>query len=100
MVSGNVNDRTAVYAGDADLIAVGREIMYNPFWSPQAARDLGIDEGFVMWPEQYAWWLENRERRFTHGPQTLNRPQVLNMPLTLNRREPMNEMIRVFWQPG
>ena len=51
-------------AGDADLIAVGREIMYNPFWAVQAAQDLGIDEGFEMWPEQYGWWLEKRERTF------------------------------------
>ncbi|NQV61485.1 MAG: NADH:flavin oxidoreductase/NADH oxidase, partial [Alphaproteobacteria bacterium] len=40
-------------AGDADLIAVGREIMYNPFWAVQAAQDLGIDPSFDMWPAQY-----------------------------------------------
>jgi 2,4-dienoyl-CoA reductase-like NADH-dependent reductase (Old Yellow Enzyme family) len=51
-------------AGRADLIAVGREIMYNPFWAVQAAQDLGIDSNFDMWPEQYGWWLEKRERTF------------------------------------
>ena len=51
-------------AGDADLIAVGREIMYNPFWAVQAAQDLGIDPGFEMWPAQYGWWLDKRERTF------------------------------------
>ncbi len=51
-------------AGDADLIAVGREIMYNPFWPVQAAQDLGADPGFEMWPNQYGWWLEKRERTF------------------------------------
>jgi 2,4-dienoyl-CoA reductase-like NADH-dependent reductase (Old Yellow Enzyme family) len=51
-------------AGRADLIAVGREIMYNPFWAVQAAQDLGIDSSFDMWPEQYGWWLEKRERTF------------------------------------
>ena len=51
-------------AGDADLIAVGREIMYNPFWAVQAAQDLGVDPNFDMWPAQYGWWLEKRERTF------------------------------------
>ena len=51
-------------AGDADLIAVGREIMYNPFWPVQAAQDLGADPEFGMWPAQYGWWLEKRERTF------------------------------------
>ncbi len=51
-------------AGDADLIAVGREIMYNPFWPVQAAQDLGVDPEFEMWPAQYGWWLEKRERTF------------------------------------
>ncbi len=51
-------------AGDADLIAVGREIMYNPFWAVQAAQDLGIDPSFDMWPAQYGWWLDKRERTF------------------------------------
>ena len=50
--------------GDADLIAVGREIMYNPFWPVQAAQGLGIDPGYEMWPPQYGWWLEKRERTF------------------------------------
>ena len=51
-------------AGDADLIAVGRQIMYNPFWAVQAAQDLGIDPSFEMWPAQYGWWLEKREGTF------------------------------------
>jgi len=51
-------------AGDTDLIAVGREIMYNPFWPLQAAQDLGADPEFDMWPAQYGWWLEKRERTF------------------------------------
>jgi 2,4-dienoyl-CoA reductase-like NADH-dependent reductase (Old Yellow Enzyme family) len=50
--------------GDADLIAVGREIMYNPFWPVQAAQELGADPEFAMWPPQYGWWLEKRERTF------------------------------------
>lgn len=48
-------------AGDADLIAIGREALVDPFWAHHAARALGA-EGFADWPQQYAWWLERRAR--------------------------------------
>eukprot|EP01088_Endostelium_zonatum_P013545 TRINITY_DN2821_c1_g1_i1.p1 TRINITY_DN2821_c1_g1~~TRINITY_DN2821_c1_g1_i1.p1 ORF type:complete len:433 (+),score=124.91 TRINITY_DN2821_c1_g1_i1:135-1433(+) len=37
---------------EADLIAVGRELMRDPFWTLRAAKDLGVD---VHWPKQYEW---------------------------------------------
>ncbi|MDP6813025.1 MAG: NADH:flavin oxidoreductase/NADH oxidase [Alphaproteobacteria bacterium] len=49
-------------SGDADLIAIGREVLYNPFWAVQAAQELGADTWFEMWPEQYGWWLDRRAR--------------------------------------
>jgi len=48
-------------AGDADLIAIGREALVDPFWAHHAARALGA-EGFDDWPPQYGWWLERRAR--------------------------------------
>lgn len=48
-------------AGDADLIAIGRQALVDPFWARHAARALGIDD-FADWPQQYAWWLERRAR--------------------------------------
>jgi 2,4-dienoyl-CoA reductase-like NADH-dependent reductase (Old Yellow Enzyme family) len=48
-------------AGAADLIAIGREALVDPFWPRHAARALGI-EGFAEWPRQYGWWLERRAR--------------------------------------
>ena len=30
-------------AGQADLIAMGRELMYNPFWPLHAAQELNVD---------------------------------------------------------
>jgi 2,4-dienoyl-CoA reductase-like NADH-dependent reductase (Old Yellow Enzyme family) len=48
-------------AGAADLIAIGREALVDPFWPRQAARALGI-EGFAEWSRQYGWWLERRAR--------------------------------------
>ncbi|MGE0875522.1 MAG: NADH:flavin oxidoreductase/NADH oxidase [Burkholderiales bacterium] len=51
----------ALQAGRADLIAVGREALYNPNWALHAAQELGADPDFAMWPEQYGWWLTRRE---------------------------------------
>jgi len=39
--------------GRADLVALGREIMYDPFWPLHAAEALGCGPGFEMWPKQY-----------------------------------------------
>ena len=44
----------------ADLIAVGRELMYNPFWALHAAQALNADPEFAMWPEQYKWGVNRR----------------------------------------
>jgi len=48
-------------AGDADLIAIGRQALYEPFWPVHAAQALGCDRDFEMWPPEYGWWLEKRE---------------------------------------
>jgi len=49
-------------AGDADLIAVGREALYDPNWALHAAEALGLGADFALWPEEYGWWLEKRAR--------------------------------------
>lgn len=48
--------------GKADLIAVGREMLYDPFWAHHAARDLGVDPEFQNMPVQYGWWLDRRTK--------------------------------------
>lgn len=46
----------------ADLIAVAREALYDPYWPHHAARELGADGGaYAAWPQQYGWWLDRRE---------------------------------------
>jgi 2,4-dienoyl-CoA reductase-like NADH-dependent reductase (Old Yellow Enzyme family) len=47
--------------GDADLVAIGREALFDPFWAVHAAHSLGADPDFAQWPEQYGWWLTRRE---------------------------------------
>ena len=49
-------------AGQADLIAIGREALYNPNWPHHAAAALGADPEFADWPTQYGWWLTRRVR--------------------------------------
>lgn len=51
----------ALQQGRADIIAIGREALYNPRWPLHAARELGCDEDYALWPKQYGWWLTRRE---------------------------------------
>jgi 2,4-dienoyl-CoA reductase-like NADH-dependent reductase (Old Yellow Enzyme family) len=51
----------ALQAGHADLVAVGREALYDPNWPHHAAQALGVDPEFAQWPHQYGWWLTRRE---------------------------------------
>jgi 2,4-dienoyl-CoA reductase-like NADH-dependent reductase (Old Yellow Enzyme family) len=51
----------ALQAGRADLVAIGREALYDPNWPLHAARALGADPDYAMWPVQYGWWLTRRE---------------------------------------
>ena len=51
----------ALKAGSADLIAVGREALYDPNWPLHAALALGVDPEYEHWPMQYRWWLTRRD---------------------------------------
>jgi 2,4-dienoyl-CoA reductase-like NADH-dependent reductase (Old Yellow Enzyme family) len=48
--------------GRADLIAMARELMYNPNWPVHAAKALGVPDYLNLLPPAYAWWLERREK--------------------------------------
>ena len=49
--------------GQADLIAVGREILNNPNWPMDAALKLGVEGPFRNVPPQFGWWLGTRAKR-------------------------------------
>ena len=49
-------------SGAADLVAVAREALVDPFWPHHAARALGTEADFGGWPEQYGWWLKRRAK--------------------------------------
>ncbi len=46
--------------GRADLVAIGRELMYDPFWPLKAAEALGCDPNAEMWPDNYGWAIRRR----------------------------------------
>jgi 2,4-dienoyl-CoA reductase-like NADH-dependent reductase (Old Yellow Enzyme family) len=47
--------------GQADLIALARELMYNPNWPVHAAKELGYNDYLDLLPPAYSWWLKRRE---------------------------------------
>lgn len=47
--------------GKADLVAVGREALFNPRWPLHAAQALSADATFGDWPLRYGWWLAYRD---------------------------------------
>ncbi len=53
--------------GRADLVALAREIMYNPNWPMDAAQKLGADPDFKMVPPPLAYWLSKRSKSGFEG---------------------------------
>ncbi|GAB5469447.1 MAG: NADH:flavin oxidoreductase/NADH oxidase [Rhodospirillales bacterium] len=48
--------------GQADLVALARELLYDPNWARHAAEALGADPDFGSWPPQFGWWLQRRAK--------------------------------------
>ena len=46
--------------GKADLVALARELLYNPNWPMDAAQKLGVDAQFTSVPSAQAYWLAKR----------------------------------------
>ena len=51
--------------GQADLIAIGRQSLYNPNWALHAQIALGVQGDYSSWPMQYGWWLDKRQHILT-----------------------------------
>ena len=49
-----------VRQGDADLVALARELLYNPNWPMDAARKLGVDPAFTQAHPRIGYWLGRR----------------------------------------
>lgn len=53
----------AILASDqADLIAIGRELLQNPHWALDAAVKLGVRDAYRLVPPAYGYWLEKRAK--------------------------------------
>ncbi|MBM3395080.1 MAG: hypothetical protein FJY37_10675 [Betaproteobacteria bacterium] len=48
--------------GRADLIALAREMLFNPNWAMDAAQKMGCDPDFALVPPPYQYWLSRRHR--------------------------------------
>ena len=46
--------------GKADLIALGREALFDPYWAHHAAATLGVDPTYQRWPVRHGVWLAKR----------------------------------------
>lgn len=58
MIRNGAQAEEVLQEGKADLIAIGRQALYDPFWAYHAAQELGVDKDFESWPEPYGWWLQ------------------------------------------
>jgi 2,4-dienoyl-CoA reductase-like NADH-dependent reductase (Old Yellow Enzyme family) len=55
---------TYLEAEDCDLVALAREMLWNPNWPVHAAKELGLEKPHELLPPHYAWWLQKREETF------------------------------------
>ena len=53
-------------AGDADMIAIGREMIFNPNWAIDAAQKLGADPRFTGLTRRTGFWLDRRATSVPH----------------------------------
>ena len=51
---------TIVAAGQADLVALAREMLVDPNWAYRAARTLGVEDPLSVLPMSYAFFLRRR----------------------------------------
>lgn len=49
-----------VAEGSADLVALGREVLYNPNWPLDAAVKLGVEDPYSVTSPRTAYWLRKR----------------------------------------
>lgn len=60
--------------GKCDLVALAREMMWDPNWPVHAAAALGMAKPHELLPRPYAWWLQKREDTRQLYPTGLEQP--------------------------
>jgi 2,4-dienoyl-CoA reductase-like NADH-dependent reductase (Old Yellow Enzyme family) len=65
MAVGMITEATQAEAilqnGSADLIAMARELMWDPQWPARAAKEMGLDKAYDLLPPDYAYRLYRRD---------------------------------------
>ena len=64
--------------GRCDLIALARELMWNPNWPVHAAQALRGGDPLSLLPPSYAWWLRRRDEVRTLYPTGLEKDLSLS----------------------
>lgn len=62
-------------SGAADLVAIGRAALQDPYWPRRAAEQLGLPPDFARWPVRHGAWLAKREEAM--GPLLRDRREAL-----------------------
>ncbi len=60
MITDPIKANGIVKSGQADLVALGRELLGDPNWAYRAALELGLEHPDRVLPMQYAFYLERR----------------------------------------
>ena len=68
--------------GQADLIAIGREFMFNPNWPVHAELSLSQNGSYDNWPRQAGWWLERREKTLSKLQVSSQVPHITKTSVT------------------
>lgn len=61
IVDGNQAEQV-LRKGAADLVAIGREALKDPYWAHRAAEELGLPLDYAAWPIRHGAWLAKRDR--------------------------------------
>ena len=61
LITGAVQAEGYLRDGRCDLVALAREMLWNPNWPAHAAAELGMAKPHELLPPPYAWWLQRRE---------------------------------------
>ena len=62
MIVDGVRAEEILDAGEADLVAIGRAALADPYWPRRAAEELGVTPDYQAWPVRHGAWLARREQ--------------------------------------
>lgn len=62
LITSAAQGESTLRAGAADLVALAREALHDPYWPRHAAIELQEPDAFDDWPIQYGYWLGLRHQ--------------------------------------